>query len=110
MICMARMRFLLRGAMSSGTARGDEPPPGIPQSAPTNSARGRADGIVSWHERMTDAFFFPDGDGWIATSHTRGPWSAAHQHGGPPSALIAHVVEAAAPELSISRITVDFLR
>lgn len=60
--------------------------------------------------RMTDAFFVPDGDAWIATSHTRGPWSPAHQHGGPPAALIAHVVEAAAPELLVTRFTVDFLR
>jgi hypothetical protein len=59
---------------------------------------------------MTDAFFLPDGEGWIATSHTRGPWSRTHQHGGPPAALIAHVVEAAAPELFIARVTVDFLR
>ena len=57
-----------------------------------------------------DAFFVPDGDDWIATSHTRGPWSRAHQHGGPPAALIAHAVEAAAPELFVVRMTVDFLR
>ena len=30
--------------------------------------------------------FVPDGDGWLATSHTRGPWSPVHQHGGPPAA------------------------
>ena len=59
---------------------------------------------------MTDAFFVPDGDGWIATSHTRGPWSKTHQHGGPPAALLAHAVEAAAPELFVTRFTVDFLR
>lgn len=59
---------------------------------------------------MTDAFFVPDGDAWVATSHTRGPWSPTHQHGGPPAALIAHVVEAAAPEFAVTRLTVDFLR
>jgi hypothetical protein len=59
---------------------------------------------------MTEAFFVPDGDGWRATSHTRGPWSAMHQHGGPPAALIAHVLEAAVPELLVARFTVDFLR
>ena len=59
---------------------------------------------------MTGAFFVPDGDGWVATSHTRGPWSRDHQHGGPPAALIAHAVEAAAPELFVARFTVDFLR
>jgi hypothetical protein len=60
--------------------------------------------------RVTDAFFLPDGDGWIATSHTRGPWSPVHQHGGPPAALIAHVVEAEAPDLFVARFTIDFLR
>jgi hypothetical protein len=59
---------------------------------------------------MTEAFFVPDGEGWRATSHTRGPWSAIHQHGGPPAALIAHVLEAAVPELFVARFTVDFLR
>lgn len=59
---------------------------------------------------MSDAFFVPDGDAWMATSHTRGPWSPVHQHGGPPAALIAHVVAAAAPELAITRVTVDYLR
>jgi hypothetical protein len=59
---------------------------------------------------VTDAFFVPDGEAWVATAHTRGPWSPAHQHGGPPAALIAHVVEAAAPEFLLARLTVDFLR
>ena len=59
---------------------------------------------------MDHSFFVPDGDAWVATSHTRGPWSPAHQHGGPPTALIAHVSAAAAPELSIVRVTVDFLQ
>jgi acyl-Coa thioesterase superfamily protein/acyl-CoA thioesterase superfamily protein len=59
---------------------------------------------------MTEAFFVPDGDGWLATTHTRGPWSPAHQHGGPPAALLAHAVERAAPELFVARFTMDFLR
>lgn len=59
---------------------------------------------------MTDAFYVPDGDRYVATEHTRGPWSPKHQHGGPPAALIAHVVGATAPELTLARMTVDFLR
>lgn len=59
---------------------------------------------------MTDTFFLPDGDAWVATVHTRGPWSALHQHGGPPAALIAHVVEAAVPDLAVVRLSVDYLR
>ena len=57
-----------------------------------------------------DAFYVPDGDRYVATEHTRGPWSPKHQHGGPPAALIAHAAEASAPEFTIARITVDFLR
>jgi len=59
---------------------------------------------------VSDAFFVPDGEDWVATVHTRGPWSPAHQHGGPAAALIAHVVQAAVPDLAIVRVTVDFLR
>jgi hypothetical protein len=61
-------------------------------------------------DRVAEAFFLPDGDGWLATSHTRGPWSPRHQHGGPPAALLAHVLEAGAPELFVARLTVDFIR
>ena len=63
-----------------------------------------------YHARVTDAFYLPDGDRFVATEHTRGPWSPKHQHGGPPAALIAHVAEAMLPELVIARMTVDFLR
>jgi hypothetical protein len=59
---------------------------------------------------MPDAFFLPDGDAWVATTATRGPWSPMHQHGGPPAALIAHVVEASAPDFAITRLTADYLR
>ena len=59
---------------------------------------------------MTDAFYVPVRGEYVATEHTRGPWSAAHQHGGPPAALIAHVAMAMAPGFTIARITVDFLR
>ena len=59
---------------------------------------------------MTDAFYIPDGDRYVATEHTRGPWSPKHQHGGPPAALIAHAAEAMAPELTVARISLDFLR
>ena len=59
---------------------------------------------------MTDAFYVPDGDHYVATEHTRGPWSPKHQHGGPPTALIAHVAEAMASGFTLARITVDFLR
>jgi hypothetical protein len=58
------------------------------------------------------AFFVPDGgDRFLATMHGRGPWSAAHQHAGPPSALLARAIERAAgdgPAL-VARLTVELL-
>lgn len=59
---------------------------------------------------MSAAFFLPDGDRFVATEHTRGPWSRDHQHGGPPAALMARVVEASAEGLTLTRLSVDFLR
>ena len=59
---------------------------------------------------MTDAFYVGDGDRFVATEHTRGPWSPAHQHGGPPAALMARAIERAAPGLMLARMTVDLLR
>ena len=59
--------------------------------------------------RMTEAFYLSDGGDFVASVHTRGPWSARHQHGGPPAALLARAIEAAAPGFVVVRITVDFL-
>lgn len=36
---------------------------------------------------MAHAFFVPDGATFAAQDWARGPWSNAHQHGGPPAAL-----------------------
>jgi len=58
------------------------------------------------------ALFIPDGDRFLPTGHTRGPWDRRFQHGGPPSALLAHCieqVEAPAP-MEIARITVELMR
>lgn len=48
---------------------------------------------------MTDelphsAFFDRDGDRWLPTALTRGPWDPGFQHAGPPAALLARAVEA----------------
>jgi Thioesterase-like superfamily len=37
---------------------------------------------------MLEAFYVPDGDGFASTALTRGPWDDAHQHAGPPAALL----------------------
>jgi hypothetical protein len=56
------------------------------------------------------AYFLPDGDRFVPTELTRGPWSRLHQHGGPPAALLARAMELRAPELRLARMTVDYLR
>ncbi|MEW5854134.1 MAG: thioesterase family protein [Myxococcota bacterium] len=60
-----------------------------------------------------DAFFIPDGDRFLPTDHTRGPWSAEHQHGGPPSALLARAIEQVPTgglPMLVTRMTVELLR
>lgn len=60
---------------------------------------------------MVEAFFEPDGDGFVASGLTRGPWSKESQHGGPPAALLARAVEVSLPEgFRLARLTVDLLR
>jgi hypothetical protein len=59
------------------------------------------------------AFFLPDGSStsaFVATEHTRGPWSEHHQHGGPGAALLAAEFERAAAPLSVARMTIEILR
>ena len=41
------------------------------------------------------ALYEPDGDRFLPTEYTRGPWSPDHQHAGPPSALLARAAVAA---------------
>jgi hypothetical protein len=58
-------------------------------------------------------FFEPAGpDTFAATASTIGPWSTAAQHGGPPSALAARVMEAwePAPGQRLASVAVDILR
>ncbi len=62
------------------------------------------------------AFFLPDGDtqdAFFSTELTRGPWNPAHQHGGPPTALLARAIERLAQSTGagrVARLTVEFLR
>jgi hypothetical protein len=56
-------------------------------------------------------FFSTDGDRFVPSASARGPWSARHQHGGPPAALVARAfARAAGPSTQIARLTFDFLR
>jgi hypothetical protein len=57
------------------------------------------------------AFFVEDGARFRATELTRGPWSVDHQHAGPPSALMASVIERGLPaQMTVARLTVELLR
>ena len=57
------------------------------------------------------AFFIPDGDRFVATESTRGPWSRDYQHGGPPTALLGRALERlAGAGVLLSRMTFDLVR
>ena len=42
---------------------------------------------------MSDSFYEPDRDAYVATEATRGPWDPGAQHAGPPAALIGREIE-----------------
>jgi hypothetical protein len=60
---------------------------------------------------MPGAFYVPEGDRFIPTELTRGPWSPEAQHAGPPAALVARAIESLDGEnLQLARFTMDVLR
>ena len=61
---------------------------------------------------MSDAFFLPDGDVFVPTDHTVGPWDPGAQHAGPPAALLGRTLEGheGRPHMRVSRITLEILR
>jgi hypothetical protein len=58
-----------------------------------------------------EAYYLPRGNGrYEPTTATESPWDRTAQHGGPPAALLAHVIDqAVAGPLRIGRISVDIL-
>lgn len=61
---------------------------------------------------MYDAFYEADGEVYVATELTRGPWDPGAQHAGPPAALLGRAFELM-PEserFQIGRITFEILR
>ena len=60
---------------------------------------------------MADAFYVPDGESFVSTELTRGPWDEQSQHGGPPAALLARELERCGePDgRRVGRVTVDIL-
>ena len=61
---------------------------------------------------MGDALFSRDGDVFVPTDLTRGPWSPDAQHGGPPAALVVRAVSAvdAPAPMVVTRATFELLR
>ena len=57
---------------------------------------------------MSEAFYRRDGDSYVPSELTRGPWDPGAQHAGPPSALLGRAVEAEG--MLVGRITVEVLR
>jgi hypothetical protein len=68
---------------------------------------------------VADSFYEPDGDVYVATELTRGPWDPGAQHAGPPAALIAREIEGLGdgrmsggdgPPAQVGRVTYEILR
>jgi hypothetical protein len=59
-----------------------------------------------------ESLYVADGDLFVPSEHTRGPWDPRAQHGGAPSALLARCIEQAeaAQPMDVARITVELLR
>ena len=61
---------------------------------------------------MAEALYLPDGDRFVPTVATTGPWDPGAQHGGPTSALLARAVEQVPSDepMHVTRLTYDLLR
>jgi Thioesterase-like superfamily len=59
-----------------------------------------------------DAFYLRDGDEYVATDLTRGPWDPDSQHAGPPAALVGRAIERlpADAQMQVGRLTFEILR
>jgi acyl-Coa thioesterase superfamily protein/acyl-CoA thioesterase superfamily protein len=58
------------------------------------------------------AFYETDGERYLATELTRGPWDPGAQHAGPPAALLGREIERLpeAGEFQVGRVTCEILR
>ncbi|KRA32855.1 MULTISPECIES: thioesterase family protein [unclassified Nocardioides] len=62
---------------------------------------------------MSDAtaVFTREGDTWLPSVLSRGPWDERAQHGGAPAALLAHVAESAVGQgWQLSRLTIELIK
>lgn len=60
---------------------------------------------------MTDALYVPDGDRFVPSELTRGPWDPDAQHAGPPAALLGRALERCEPreDAQLGRVTFEIL-
>jgi Thioesterase-like superfamily len=60
---------------------------------------------------VSGAFYAPEGERFVPSELTRGPWDPDAQHAGPPSALVARALERCEPRdgMRLGRITVEIL-
>lgn len=61
---------------------------------------------------MDDAFYIPDGEAFVSTEHTQGPWDTGLQHAGPPAALVGRAIEQCEPRPNshIARVALEILK
>jgi hypothetical protein len=61
---------------------------------------------------VSEAFYLPEGELFVPTELTRGPWSPHAQHGGPPAALLGRALERQPheAELRVARFTIEIFR
>jgi hypothetical protein len=61
---------------------------------------------------MNEAFYERDGEQFVATELTRGPWDPGSQHAGPPSALLGRAIEGldSSGGFQVGRVVFEILR
>lgn len=61
---------------------------------------------------MADSLFVPDGDLFVPTRYTVGPWDSRFQHGGPPAALLGRALEKCRERegMQMARISFEIMR
>jgi hypothetical protein len=61
---------------------------------------------------VSESLYEADGDRFVPSELTQGPWAAGAQHGGPVAALLARIVESLSTDdpMQVVRLTVELLR